>query len=198
MAIGKNYKLDASRNHFKKHWQRRVRVHLDQAGKKNSRRDARIAKAAVIAPKPVDLLRPIVRCPTLRYNRKVRAGRGFTLEELKAAELNPRYARTVGIAVDARRHNKSVEAFEANVARLQSYKEKLVVFGKEAPTGEQVTVAAAFPIEQPSAEEAPRAVVVPEVTAFKTIAEARAIKKNEGIRAKRAADKAAAEAEKKK
>lgn len=29
------------------------------------------------------MLRPIVRCPSLKYNRRVRAGRGFTLEELK-------------------------------------------------------------------------------------------------------------------
>lgn len=44
---------------------------------------ARQSKAAAIAPRPVDRLRPIVRCPTIKYNRKVRAGRGFTLTELK-------------------------------------------------------------------------------------------------------------------
>lgn len=98
IAIGKNYVLQ--KNHFKKHWQRRVRVHLDQAGQKLSRRNARAAKAAAVAPKPVDLLRPVVRCPTLKYNRKVRAGKGFTFAELKAAKLDPKYAQTVGIAVD--------------------------------------------------------------------------------------------------
>ena len=37
-----------------------------------------------MAPRPVDgLLRPAVRCPTIKYNTKLRAGRGFTLEELK-------------------------------------------------------------------------------------------------------------------
>lgn len=54
-----------------------------QAGKKHSRRVARQTKAAAIAPRPVDRLRPIVRCPSIKYNRKVRAGRGFTLAELK-------------------------------------------------------------------------------------------------------------------
>lgn len=54
-----------------------------QPGKKASRRVARQAKAAALAPRPVDKLRPIVRCPTIKYNRKVRAGRGFTLTELK-------------------------------------------------------------------------------------------------------------------
>ncbi len=41
-------------------------------------------KAAAVAPRPVDgTLRPAVRCPTFKYNMKMRAGRGFTLEELK-------------------------------------------------------------------------------------------------------------------
>lgn len=70
--------------HFRKQWQRRVKTWFDQPGRKKSRRIARIQKAARIAPRPVDgLLRPAVRCPTLRYNMKLRAGRGFTLEELK-------------------------------------------------------------------------------------------------------------------
>ena len=33
-------------------------------------------------------LRPQVRCPTVRYHTKVRAGRGFTLEELKVIFLS--------------------------------------------------------------------------------------------------------------
>jgi large subunit ribosomal protein L13e len=37
-----------------------------------------------LAPKPAaGPLRPVVHCPTLRYHTKVRAGRGFTLQELK-------------------------------------------------------------------------------------------------------------------
>ena len=70
--------------HFRKDWQRRVKTWFDQPGRKKSRRIARIQKAARIAPRPVDgLLRPAVRCPTIKYNTKLRAGRGFTLEELK-------------------------------------------------------------------------------------------------------------------
>jgi large subunit ribosomal protein L13e len=71
--------------HFKKHWSRRVRTWLDQAGAKKSRRVARATKAALVAPRPVDLLRPAVRCQTVKYNRKVRAGRGFSLDELKVS-----------------------------------------------------------------------------------------------------------------
>lgn len=172
---------------------------MDQAGKKYARRQARVAKAVAVAPKPVDLLRPIVRCPTLKYNRKVRAGRGFTYTELKAAGLNPKYAKTIGIAVDHRRINRSTEAFDVNVARLQKYKKSLIIFDKNTkPTGEQVSVAAAFPIEQDAPETAPRAVEVPKETAYRTLRLARSLKRYKGIREKRAAERAAAEAEKKK
>ncbi|AWU76738.1 uncharacterized protein C5L36_0C06590 [Pichia kudriavzevii] len=197
MAIHKN--LPILKNHFRKHWQERVRVHLDQAGKKASRRAARAAKSARVAPKPVDLLRPIVRCPTIKYNRKVRAGKGFTVAELKAVGYTPKYARTIGIAVDLRRVNRSVESFEANVARLQAYKDSLIIFDKNTkPTGEQVSISATFPVEQPAADVTPRAVVVPEQTAYRTLRLARSEKRYKGIRAKRAAERAEAEAEKKK
>lgn len=54
-----------------------------QPGSKSRRREARRAKAAAVAPRPVDKLRPVVRCPTIKHNRRVREGRGFTIEELK-------------------------------------------------------------------------------------------------------------------
>ncbi|KAH3660299.1 hypothetical protein OGAPHI_006885 [Ogataea philodendri] len=197
MAIAKN--LPILKNHFRKHWQERVRVHLDQAGKKVSRRQARAAKSAKLAPKPIDSLRPVVRAPTIKYNRKVRAGKGFTLAELKAAGLTAKYARTIGISVDHRRVNRSTESFESNVARLQKYKDSLIIFDKTTkPSGEQVSVAAVFPIEQPAVESEPRAVVVPEQTAYRTLRLARSEKKYKGIKEKRAKDKAEAEAEKKK
>jgi hypothetical protein len=45
---------------------------------------ARQKKAVKIFPRPTaGPLRPIVQCQTLKYNMKSRAGRGFTLEELK-------------------------------------------------------------------------------------------------------------------
>lgn len=197
MAISKN--LPLLKNHFRKHWQERVKVHFDQAGKKYSRRQARLAKAAKVAPKPVDALRPIVRCPTIKYNRKVRAGRGFTLAEVKAAGLSAKYARTIGIAVDHRRQNKSQETFDANVARLKEYQSKLVIFGKKSEAdAQQVSAAATFPVEQPAVESAPRAVEVPEKSAYTTLREARNEKRYKGIREKRAKEKAEAEADKKK
>merc|ERR1711931_41040 len=72
--------------------------------------------------------RPVVSCPTYKYNVKVRAGKGFTLEELKAAGLSKNYAQTIGIAVDHRRRNKSVESLQLNAQRLKEYQSKLILF----------------------------------------------------------------------
>merc|ERR1712110_28518 len=63
-----------------------------------------------------------------KYNVKARAGKGFTLEELKAAGLSKKYAQTIGIAVDHRRRNKSVESLQLNGQRLKEYKSKLILF----------------------------------------------------------------------
>ena len=114
------------KNHFRKHWQERVKVHFDQAGKKVSRRNARATKAAKIAPRPLDLLRPVVRAPTVKYNRKVRAGRGFTLAEIKAAGLTAAYARTIGIAVDHRRQVVVPEQTAFRTLRLARSDKKYV------------------------------------------------------------------------
>jgi large subunit ribosomal protein L13e len=65
---------------------------------------------------------------TRKYAGKVRYGRGFTLQEIKAAKLTPAFARTVGISVDHRRTSTSEEQMQMNVARLNSYKTKLVLF----------------------------------------------------------------------
>jgi large subunit ribosomal protein L13e len=43
-------------------------------------------KAVAIFPRPTaGPLRPVVRSMTQKYNTKIRAGRGFTLEELKVS-----------------------------------------------------------------------------------------------------------------
>ena len=102
--------------HFHKDWQRRVKTWFNQPARKVRRKANRVKKARANFPRPAaGPLRPIVRCPTFRYNTKVRAGRGFTLDELKAAGINKNYAKTIGIAVDHRRRNKSVESLQANV-----------------------------------------------------------------------------------
>ncbi|PKA45969.1 60S ribosomal protein L13-2 [Apostasia shenzhenica] len=119
--------------HFKKHWQNYVRTWFNQPARKTRRRTARQKKAVKIFPRPTSgPLRPVVQCQTLKYNMKPRAGRGFTLEELKAAGIPKKLAPTIGIAVDHRRKNRSLEGLQANVQRLKTYKAKLLVFPRRA------------------------------------------------------------------
>jgi len=106
----------------------KVKLKLNEPAKKKKRRLARAARAAQIAPRPLKKLRPIVFCPTQKYSHKSRLGRGFTLEEVRAAGISPKYAKTIGIAVDHRRYNKSEESLARNLARLQEYLGKLIVF----------------------------------------------------------------------
>ena len=115
--------------HFHKHWDKRVRTWFSQPIRKKLRRDSRKQKAAENAPRPSGgALRPVVHCPTQKYNSKLKLGRGFTLEELKAAGINRKFAQTIGIAVDHRRTNKSEESLTLNVERLKNYKGRLVIF----------------------------------------------------------------------
>ena len=40
-------------------------------------------------------------------------------------------AKTIGIAVDHRRKNRSAESLQANVQRLKEYKSKLIIFPRK-------------------------------------------------------------------
>lgn len=45
--------------------------------------------------------------------------------------LNAAFARTIGIAVDHRRRNKSIESLQRNVQRLKEYRSKLILFPRK-------------------------------------------------------------------
>lgn len=74
------------------------------------------------------LLRPVLHCPTVRYQSKIRSGKDFNLAEIKARGLNKKFAKTIGIAVDPRRRNKSVASLRTNTKRLVEYRSKLILF----------------------------------------------------------------------
>jgi len=139
-------------NHFHKKWQQHVKTWFDQPAKKLRRSKRRLQKARQIAPRPLGLLRPVVRCPTIRYNKKVRAGRGFTIEELKAAGIAKAVARTIGIAVDHRRRNKSMESLQLNAQRLKEYRAKLILFPRKKAARKE---------GEPTEEEMKRATQLP-------------------------------------
>ena len=113
--------------HLRKHWQRNVTIWLNQASRHNRRLLARKQKAQRVAPRPIDLLRPVVRGTTIRFNNKTRFGKGFSLAEIKAAGLSVAFARSIGVAVDARRQNRSQESLDLNKARLTAYLNRLVL-----------------------------------------------------------------------
>ncbi|XP_071443405.1 large ribosomal subunit protein eL13 [Hetaerina americana] len=192
--------------HFHKDWQRYVKTWFNQPARKYRRRQNRIKKARAIAPKPATgRLRPIVRCPTARYHTKLRAGKGFTLEEVRAAGLNTGFAKTIGIAVDHRRRNKSVESLQMNVQRLKEYRSKLILFPlnpkkklkKGEATEEERKVATqlkgpVMPIRQQSGKPRARPITEEEkkFSAFTALRQARADARLVGIRQKRAKEAA--------
>lgn len=68
-------------------------------------------------------------------------GRGFSFAEIREAGLTPQFAQTVGIAVDHRRHNKNADYQAANVARLNQYKSKLLLFPRHAGVAKKGIIA---------------------------------------------------------
>jgi len=191
--------------HFHKDWQRRVRTWFNQPARKHRRREARLTKAVAIAPRPVaGQLRPIVRCPTARYNKKARLGRGFTLEELRAAGIGKRVARTIGIAVDFRRTNRSLESLQLNAQRLKEYRSRLILFPRKLSkpkkgdsTAEEIKLAAQLrgailPVKVVAVKEKARVITAEDkkFEPYRTIRRVRADMRQKGIREKKAREAA--------
>ena len=103
--VKQNHALQSS--HLRKHWMRRVKCFFNKTAHKKIRAETRAKKAATLFPRPISKLRPLVHSQTRKYAGKVRFGRGFTFDELRAAKLTPAFAQTVGICVDHRRHNSN-------------------------------------------------------------------------------------------
>merc|ERR1712036_56657 len=135
MAVHLNIVLPNAHFRKRKIWAKLAKTWFNQPAKKVARRNARAAKAVAVAPRPLaGALRPVVQCPTFRYNAKQRVGRGFTYDEVKGCGLSATEAKQLGICIDKRRKNKSQEALQANVQRLKQYRSKLVVLKKGAST----------------------------------------------------------------
>lgn len=192
--------------HFHKDWQRYVKTWFDQPARKKRRHQKRVEKARRIAPRPLKKLRPVVRCPTARFNMRQRIGRGFTIDELKSAGISPKVAQTIGIAVDKRRKNRSLESLQLNVQRLKEYQSKLILFPinrrkpkkgdsseQECSLAQQVSLSQAVPLPASGDVEAPRKVTEAELkfSAFQTARQARANAKLAPGRAKRAKEREA-------
>jgi large subunit ribosomal protein L13e len=110
---------------------------------------------------------------------------------------------TIGIPVDHRRQNTSVESLQQNVARLNEYKSKLILFPRKAKTpkngdasaeeikeAQQVlSVSSLFKIDpvpgKGTVQERTIEASEKEQDAFRTLRLARADKRNQGKREKR-------------
>ncbi|KAI5292849.1 60S ribosomal protein L13, partial [Ascosphaera acerosa] len=127
------------------------------------------------------------------------------------AGIPRKLAPTIGISVDHRRTNKSTESLAANVARLQAYKARLILFPRRAgqfktldtPKEELAAVGAttrhvgaAFPIANPTAADAVTEIARAEMpdfgdkTAFRMLRDVRSEARLVGVREKRAKAKA--------
>ncbi|KIM21545.1 hypothetical protein M408DRAFT_333406 [Serendipita vermifera MAFF 305830] len=208
MGFGHNNVLH--KNHFRKDWQRHVRTWFDQPGRKLRRRTARKSRAALLGARPLQLLRPAVRGQTIRYNSKIREGRGFTLAELKEAGVGRKKALGMGVVVDHRRRNLSEEGRDLNVQRLKSYMERLIIFPRKAgkpkkgdSQGDDLkaeTSRTQMALVDPYVHEAPRKITNEEreFQAYRTLRDSRAAARHEGKRKARQAKKEEEEANKKK
>eukprot|EP00727_Mastigamoeba_balamuthi_P010270 m51a1_g5866 putative 60S ribosomal protein L13e (212) ;mRNA; f:394318-395197 len=200
------------REHFHKQWWRRVKTWFDQPARKLRRRQNRLAKARRAFPRPIDgPLRPAVHPPTQRYSAKLRAGRGFTLDELHAAKINPRMARRIGISVDRRRRDHSEETLRMNVNRLNAFMKRMILFplnpAKPGPMDAkpeqlksltQVNINTVLPIRSPAFEVYTRKITEKEkkMSAFMALRQARATARNYGHRKVLAEAKKAEQAKK--
>ncbi|XP_058807601.1 large ribosomal subunit protein eL13-like isoform X2 [Phymastichus coffea] len=189
-----------------KDWQRFVKTSFNQPAKKYRRKTNRVKKARTVAPRPVKLLKPLVHSPTVRYHAKSRLGRGFTNTELKTVGLCKNFAKSVGISIDKRRRNKSVESLQKNVLRLKEYQSKLILFPlndkkikKGEATPEECKVASQVKevmpqgLHQATTAKAKARVITEEerkFSAYITLRKARADARLVGIRVKRVKDAA--------
>jgi large subunit ribosomal protein L13e len=147
------------------------------------------------------------------YDSRIRRARLWLTRT--AAGIPRKFARTIGISVDPRRQNLSEESLKANVARLQEYRQRLILFPrrngktkqgdasaediKAAKSGDNIVRSTILPIKNVATfEEGNIADYKSEENAYRKLRDARSEARLVGVRAKRAQDKAdEAEAKKK-
>ncbi|KAI9613521.1 hypothetical protein H4Q26_010128 [Puccinia striiformis f. sp. tritici PST-130] len=149
------------KNHFRKDWQRRVKTWFDQPGAKKRRRNA--DRPRLLLPVPTSLLRPAVRCQTVRYNRRIRSGRGFTAAELASAGIRRKEALTIGIPYDHRssqqKNQPKADSTDLSAATTQDVSGPLPLPSGTKPeaaraiTSENLNLALSEPFDKPVATQ---------------------------------------------
>lgn len=141
---------------------------------------------------------------------KVRKGKGFTKDELKAAGVSMKKALSIGISMDHRRRNHCEESLKENTDRLKEYLSKLIIAprkskAKKGDTSKdklknvkQNTLKTVLPIKKAALREKAREITAEEKaqSVYRIMRKARQVKRGVGREIKRA--KAKAEKEKNK
>lgn len=137
-------------NQFRKDIHPLIKTWFNQPAKKLRRRKVRQEKARLAGENAlINTLKPFVNACGQKHNYKLRAGRGFTPEELKAANLTIRGARSIRISVDLRRRNNNKECFDRNVERLKNYLSNVtLVTARANPVQNKGGVPVSFPYSQ--------------------------------------------------
>jgi len=119
------------KGHFKKNWQKFIKTSFNQPSKREKRRKIRTVKKKMIEQKKLsaNVFLPIVHCPTLMHNTRVKFGRGFSKKEIEMVGLKKKIAFSFGISIDIRRRNKNLEN-NFNFKRLESLIKNLEVLKK--------------------------------------------------------------------
>ncbi|CAO2612250.1 60S ribosomal protein L13 [Lemmus lemmus] len=173
----------------------------------------RQAKANRIALRPMSgPIRPIVRCPAVSYHTMIRAGLGFSLEELRVAHIHKKVGRTIGISVDQGDETSPPSPCRPMCSTLKEDSSKLTLFPRKpsapkkgASSAEELKLASqltgpVMPIRNVYKQEKAR-VITEEEKNFKAFASLHMAQANAllfGIRAKRAKEAAKQDVEKKK
>ena len=118
--------------HFHKiSWQNRVKTWFEQPMRKKRRRAARMKRRRRSRRGRVGAAPPGGEAADTCATTTSSARSTPTLTELKEARINRKEARSIGIAVDHRRRNKSNESLQLNSQRLKEYKSRLIVFPRK-------------------------------------------------------------------
>lgn len=115
--------------HFKKNWQKYIKTWFNQPAKKKNRKIKRMKKNRNNIKKnlTLDVFRPVVHCPTLMHNLKIKLGRGFSVKEIAKFGLSKGNALSIGISIDPRKRNVKYGK-QINTLRLKSLFKNIEIF----------------------------------------------------------------------
>merc|ERR1711970_66695 len=117
--------ISSSLTHKVRDRRRHLTSSFDSVAKKNKRSEKRSEKRKLAEKTglPTGRLLPVVHCNGYRHKLRCRKGKGYSLGELKEANIGLNVAKILNISVDIRRNS----SHEMNITTLQDFMSKIVV-----------------------------------------------------------------------